>query len=79
MRSALSATAAGLLISSAALAGPERIEFPEGYRDSFAPYATVNRADDRKQVVRIFANDVALASARDGATLDSGAMLVMEI
>jgi hypothetical protein len=79
MRSALSATAAGLLISSAALAGPERIEFPEGYRDSFRPYATVNRADDRKQVVKIFANDVALASARDGAPLDSGAVLVMEI
>ena len=79
MRSVLSATAAGLLISSAALAGPERIEFPESYRDSFTPYATVNRADDRKQVVKLFANDVALASARDGAPLDSGAVLVMEI
>ena len=79
MRYALSATAAGLLISSAALAGPERIEFPEGYPDSFTPYATVNRADERKQVVKIFANDVALASAKDGAPLESGSVLVMEI
>jgi hypothetical protein len=79
MRDALSATAAGMLLSSAALAGPELIEFPEGYKDSFEPYATVNRADERKQVVKIFANDVALASAEDGAPLDSGSVLVMEV
>jgi Cytochrome P460 len=71
--------AAAMLISSAALAGPEVIEFPEGYQDSFEPYATVNRADERKQVVKIFANDVAIASAKDGAPLDSGSVLVMEI
>jgi hypothetical protein len=79
MRYALSATAAAMLISSAALAGPELIEFPEDYQDSFEPYATVNRADERKQVVKIFANDVALASAKDGVPLDSGSVLVMEI
>ena len=79
MRHALSATVAWMLISSAALAGPELIKFPEGYKDSFTPYATVNRADERKQVVKIFANDVALASAEDGAPLDSGSVLVMEI
>ena len=79
MRYALSAAVAGLLISSAALAGPDLIEFPEGYQDSFTQYATVNRADERKQVVKIFANDVALASAKDGAPLDSGSVLVMEI
>jgi hypothetical protein len=79
MRYALPVAAAGLLISAAALAGPELIEFPEGYQDSFEPYATVNRADERKQVVKIFANDVALESAKDGAPLDSGSVLVMEI
>jgi hypothetical protein len=79
MRYVLSATAAAMLISSAALAGPELIELPDGYQDSFEPYATVNRADERKQVVKIFANDVALASAKDGAPLDPGSVLVMEI
>jgi hypothetical protein len=79
MRYALSATAVAMLASSAALAGPELIEFPEGYRDSFKPYATVNRADERKQVVKIFANDVAIASAKDGAPLDPGSVLVMEV
>jgi hypothetical protein len=41
-------------------------------------YATVNRAAE-KQVVKIFANDTALASAKDGPPLDSGSVLVMEV
>jgi hypothetical protein len=79
MRYALPAVGAALLIGSAALAGPDNVAFPEGYPDSFVHYSTVNRADERKQVVKIFANDVALASAKDGAPLDSGSVLVMEI
>ena len=79
MRTTLLAAVAVCLFGSAALAGPEAIEFPEGYQDEFTHYSTVNRADERKQVVKIFANDVALASAKDGAPLDSGAVLVMEV
>ena len=79
MRTTVLAAAAACLIGSAALAGPELVAFPEAYQDSFTHYSTVNRADDRKQVVRIFANDVALASAKDGAPLDSGAVVVMEV
>jgi len=79
MRTTLLAAAAACLIGPAALAGPELVTFPEGYQDDFTHYSTVNRADDRKQVVRIFANDVAVASAKDGAPLDDGAVVVMEI
>jgi hypothetical protein len=75
----LALVAACLLGSPAALAGPEDVKFPEGYQDKFTHYSTVNRADERKQVVKIFANDTALASAKDGAPLDSGAVLVMEV
>jgi Cytochrome P460 len=78
MRTTLLAAAA-CLIGSAALAGPESIKYPEGYQDNFTHYNTMNRADKRKQVVKMFANDVALASANDGAPLDSGAVLVMEV
>jgi hypothetical protein len=73
------AAAVALLLGSTALAGPENIKFPEGYQGNFTHYATVNRADDRKQVVKIFANDKALESAKDGAPLDSGSVLVMEV
>ena len=79
MRYAVLAAAAAWSIGAPALAGPDKVRFPEGYQDSFTHYATVSRADERKQVVRIFANDTALASARDGAPLDSGSVLVMEV
>jgi hypothetical protein len=79
MRTMLLAAAATSLFVLAASAGPDSVEYPEGYQDSFTHYSTVDRADDRKQVVKIFANDVALASAKDGAPLDSGSMIVMEI
>jgi hypothetical protein len=79
MRTTLLAAAATSLLVSSASAGPDLVNYPEGYEDSFTHYSTVNRADDRKQIVKIFANDVALASAKDGAPLDSGSVIVMEI
>lgn len=68
-----------LLLPAGANAGSDLIAYPEGYENNFTHYTTVNRADDRKQVVKMFANDVALQSAKDGAPLDSGAVIVMEI
>jgi hypothetical protein len=62
-----------------AIAGADLIAYPEGYQESFTHYTTRNRDDKRKQVVKIFANDVALASAKDGAPLDSGSVIVMEV
>ena len=62
-----------------ASAGPELVSFPEGYQNDHTHYATVNRDDERMQVVKMFANDVALASAKDGAPLDSGSVITMEV
>jgi hypothetical protein len=67
------------VVASVAQAGADQVQLPEGYADAFAHYATINRADDRKQVVKIFANDIALQSAKDGPPLDSGAVIVMEV
>ena len=80
MRTTLwTAAAATCFLGYAALAGPDLVAFPEEYEENFTHYSTVNRADERKQVVKIFANDIALSSAKDGAPLDSGAVLVMEV
>ena len=79
MRYALVGAVAACLLGSAAFAGPDSIKFPEDYKDTFTHYSTVNRADERKQVVKIYANDAALASARPGAPLESGSVLVMEV
>lgn len=73
------AATGGLLLSSMAYAGQELVAFPEGYQDNFIHYATVNRDDDRKQVVKIFANDAALANVKDGEPLASGAVIAMEV
>jgi hypothetical protein len=62
-----------------ALAGPELVSFPEDYQNGHTHYATANRDDERMQVVDMFANDVALASAKDGAPLESGSILTMEV
>lgn len=67
------------LAGATAMAGPELVAYPEGYQDSFTHYATANRADERKQVVKIFANDVALASAKEGEALASGSVIVLEV
>ncbi len=68
-----------MAIASMASAGPELVSFPEGYQSDHTHYATANRDDERMQVVKIFANDVALASAEDGAPLDYGSVLTMEV
>ena len=69
---------AAVLFAGAAFAGPELIDFPQGYQDDWVHYGTVNR-DDRKQVVKLYANDVALRSAKDGVPLDDGAVVVMDV
>ena len=68
-----------LLPAGAAIAGADLVSYPDGYQESFTHFATRNRPDERKQVVKIFANDVALASGKDGAPLDSGSVIVMEV
>jgi hypothetical protein len=75
---ATGAICAVLLPAGAALADADLVAYPDGYQESFTHFTTRNRADERKQVVKIFANDVALASAKGGA-LESGSVIVMEV
>jgi hypothetical protein len=76
---AAGATVIALLPLEPADAGADLVSYPEGYRESFEHYTTRNRDDERKQVVKIFANDVAVESARAGGPLESGSVVVMEV
>lgn len=68
-----------MAVANIASAGPELVAFPAGYQSDHTHYATANRDDERKQVVKMFANEAALASAKDGVPLDSGSVLTMEV
>jgi hypothetical protein len=68
-----------LLLPTAAVAGPERIEFPEGYRTNFVRYATVDKPEREPPIVRFFyVNQDALAATRAGEPLPDGTVAVME-
>jgi len=53
------------------------VTFPEGYRNTFTMYTTVNRPDIN-QVRYLYANPVALRAAREGKPLPDGSVLVLE-
>jgi len=75
----LGAAASVVAMAAAALAGPDRIAFPEGYKTHFVRYATVDRPDRKPPIVRFFyVNPEALAAAVPGAALPEGTVIVME-
>jgi cytochrome c553 len=53
------------------------VTFPEGYRNSYTLYQTVNRADIN-QVRYLYANPTAVRAAREGKPLPDGSVLVLE-
>ena len=55
-----------------------RVSFPEGYRDTFTKYHTIN-FPATKQVRHYFANKAAVQAARDGKPLPDGSVLFAEV
>jgi len=73
-----SIAAAGMLsVTATAFAGPERVEFPAGYRDVFVRYLDVDRPD-RKTKRFFYVNRAALEAAKPGEDLPQGSVLIME-
>lgn len=75
------ATAALALITTLAVAGgrPDQVAFPAEYAATFHNHVVTNRASGKPEIARVFANDVARASAAAGGALAPGSILVMEI
>jgi cytochrome c553 len=55
-----------------------RVSFPEGYKDSFTKYHTINFPATR-QVRYYYANKAAVEAAKDGKPLPDGAVLFAEV
>ena len=67
------------LIASAALADEERIAFPADYKTQFQNYLSLDRVQNPDQIIRLFANDVAIEAAKQGRELPNGSILVGEV
>ena len=77
------AAALALGLPLAALAAPasadEALAFPADYKAKFTNYLSLDRTQNEDQIIRLFANDAALAAAREGKELPDGSIIVGEI
>jgi Cytochrome P460 len=72
--------AAGLAAAATvAFAQEERISFPSDYKTTFTNYLSLDRVQNDDQIIRLFANDIALAAAARNEELPNGSILVGEV
>lgn len=69
--------AVGSIAAGIALAGPERVKYPEKVQSDFVMFNTIDRPD-LKAVRLVFINKVADAAAKPGAPLPEGSILIVE-
>ena len=67
------------LFSTAALAGPENVNWPGDYKSNFTFYFSGDRTANEKQAIRIYANDTALSGVRNDGKLPFGSVVVGEL
>ncbi|WP_210396135.1 cytochrome P460 family protein [Motiliproteus sediminis] len=60
-------------------AGPENVADPGNYRTSFTQYFSGDRTANDKQVIRIFANETAIAGKQKDGKLPYGSVVVGEL
>jgi hypothetical protein len=56
-----------------------RIAFPSAYNTTFKNYLSLDRVQNPDQIIRLFANDVALEAGSAGKELPNGSILVGEV
>ena len=76
--------AAALVLSAHALltvvhADDDNIVFPENYRQTFTNYLSLDRTQNPDQVIRLFANDIAMQGPGKDGKLPYGSILVAEV
>lgn len=67
------------LVGASALAGGERIAFPADYKIKMQNYVSLDRTQNDDQLIRLFATEETLKTAKSGAELPNGTALVAEI
>jgi hypothetical protein len=67
------------LMAGVAVSEEPRISFPANYKTEFENYLSLDRVQNPDQIIRLFANDIALEAAREGKELPNGSILVGEV
>ena len=56
-----------------------RIKYPSDYKQTFTNYLSLDRTQNADQIIRLFANDIALKGVRETGEFPDGSVLVGEI
>ena len=67
------------MISASVTEDGEKISFPENYRETYTNYLSLDRVQHPDEVMRLFANDIAMQGPGDDGKLPFGSILVAEI
>ena len=65
--------------SALAWGDSDQIKFPKDYRSTFTNYLSLDRTQNPDQVIRLFANDIAMQGPGADGKLPYGSVLVAEI
>ncbi len=71
--------AALLAVTATVHAEDDKIAFPENYRATYTNYLSLDRTQNPDQVIRLFANDIAMQGPGDDGKLPYGSILVAEV
>ena len=68
-----------LVISSTVAGQEQRILFPKNYRQTYTNYLSLDRVQNPDEIIRLFANDIAMQGPGEDGKLPFGSILVAEI
>lgn len=68
-----------LMMSSTVTGENLKIAFPENYRETYTNYLSLDRVQNQDQVIRLFANSIAMQGPGDDGKLPFGSILIAEI
>jgi len=67
------------MIPYATVADEARIQFPADYKTTFTNYLNLDRTQNPDQIIRLYANDIALEGLRASGEFPEGSILMGEI
>lgn len=67
------------IVAASAQAGSENVNWPGDYKRTFTHYFSGDRTANEKQIIRIYANDKAIAGVQSNGKLPFGSVLVGEL